>query len=63
MSRNKKINVKGVDILLYQEDQNDYISLTDMARHKESQHTDDIIKNWMKNRNTIELLGFWAFGK
>ena len=59
MSKNKKINVKGVDILLYQEDQNDYLSLTDIARHKESQHTDDIIKNWMRNRNTIELLGFW----
>nr|WP_317195283.1 KilA-N domain-containing protein [Sphingobacterium multivorum] len=30
-----------------------------MARHKDSAHTDDLIKNWMRNRNTIELLGFW----
>src|SRR5690606_13489311 len=59
MNKNKKINVQGVDILLYQEHQNDYISLTDIARHKDSAHTDDIIKNWMRNRNTIELLGFW----
>ncbi|MGV0831098.1 hypothetical protein ACTS9D_02585 [Empedobacter brevis] len=27
--------------------------------HKDSEHTDDIVKNWMRNRNTIELLGFW----
>lgn len=59
MAKNKKINVQGVDILLYQEHQNDYISLTDIARHKDSAHTDDLIKNWMRNRNTIELLGFW----
>jgi KilA-N domain. len=59
MAKNKKINVHGVDILLYQEHQNDYISLTDIARHKDSAHTDDLIKNWMRNRNTIELLGFW----
>ncbi len=59
MTKNKKINVQGVDILLYQENQNDYIWLTDIARHKDSAHTDDLIKNWMRNRNTIELLGFW----
>jgi len=33
--------------------------LTDIARHKDSEHTDSIIQNWMRNRNTIELLGFW----
>ncbi|WP_282635446.1 KilA-N domain-containing protein [Sphingobacterium thalpophilum] len=59
MTKNKKINVQGVDILLYQEHQNDYISLTDIARHKDSAHIDSIIQNWMRNRNTIELLGFW----
>ncbi|MDF2853386.1 MAG: DNA-binding protein [Sphingobacterium multivorum] len=59
MAKNKKINVQGVDILLYQEHQNDFISLTDIARHKDSAHIDSIIQNWMRNRNTIELLGFW----
>lgn len=59
MTNNKKINVQGVDIFLFQEHQNDYISLTDIARYKNSEHTDDLIKNWMRNRNTIELLGFW----
>ena len=59
MPKSKKINVQGVDIVLYQENENDYISLTDIARHKDSEHTDSIIQNWMRNRNTIELLGFW----
>src|SRR5690606_28520627 len=59
MAKDKTINVKGVDILLYQNNDEDFISLTDIARHKDSQHTDDLVKNWMRNRNTIELLGFW----
>ncbi|TJZ63299.1 KilA-N domain-containing protein [Sphingobacterium olei] len=59
MNKNKKINVKGVDILLYQNNHEDFISLTDIARHKDPNHTDDLVKNWMRNRNTIELLGFW----
>lgn len=59
MAKNKKITVKGIDIILYEENQQDYISLTDIARHKDADNADDIIKNWMRNRNTIELLGLW----
>jgi len=59
MAKNKKINVQGLDIVLYEDNQHDYISLTDIARHKDAVNTDDIVKNWMRNRNTIELLGFW----
>jgi hypothetical protein len=59
MAKNKKINVLGIDIVLYEDNKEDYISLTDIARHKDVNNTDDIIKNWMRNRNTIELLGFW----
>jgi hypothetical protein len=33
--------------------------LTDIAKYKDPTNTDDIIKNWLRNRNTIELLGFW----
>lgn len=33
--------------------------MTDIARYKASSSTDDIIKNWLRNKNTIELLGFW----
>jgi hypothetical protein len=59
MAKNKKINVQGIDILLYENNHTDFISLTDIARHKDAENTDDIVKNWMRNRNTIELLGFW----
>ena len=59
MSKNKKIEVKGTEITIYQGELNDYISLTDIARHKDAVHTDTIIQNWLRNRNTIELLGFW----
>ncbi len=59
MAKNKKINVQGVEIVLYEDNSSDFISLTDIARHKDPVHTDIIIQNWMRNRNTIELLGFW----
>jgi hypothetical protein len=59
MAKNKTIKVKGTEITLFSEGNTDFISLTDIARHKDPEHTDDIIKNWLRNRNTIELLGFW----
>ncbi len=59
MAKNKTINVKGTAITVSQGPQADFISLTDIAKHKDSSNTDDIIKNWLRNRNTIELLGFW----
>ena len=59
MGKNKSINVQGVSIVLYEVNNEDFISLTDIARHKDPLHTDTIIQNWMRNRNTIELLGCW----
>ena len=59
MAKSKKIYVKGVEIAILKEDNDDFISLTGIARHKDPEHTDTIIQNWMRNRNTIELLGFW----
>ena len=59
MVKNKTINVKGSKILIISSSDDDFISLTDIARYKDPEHIDDIIKNWMRNRNTIELLGFW----
>ena len=54
-----KIEARGREITVLKIDQEDFLSLTDIARHKDSKHTDTIIHNWMRNRNTIELLGFW----
>lgn len=36
-----------------------YISLTDIAKHKEPERADHVIQNWMRNRNTVEFLGIW----
>ena len=53
------IHAKGFEIGIYTEDfQNEYISLTDIARYK-SDEPNDAIKNWMRSRDTIEFLGLW----
>lgn len=54
-----KISVKNTDVSILTVNETDFISLTDIAKHKDAEHTDDIIKNWLRNRNTIELLGLW----
>jgi len=37
----------------------EYICITDIAKFKNSDRTDDLIRNWLRNRNTIEFLGIW----
>lgn len=59
MAKNTHIEVKGTEITIFKAGMYDFISLTDIARYKDAANTDDIIKNWLRNRNTIELLGFW----
>lgn len=59
MTRTNKIEVKGHLITIVKMEQEDFISLTDIARFKDAEHTDVIIQNWMRNRNTVELLGLW----
>ena len=59
MAKNKKISVLGTEITISSQTASEYISLTDIARYKDSANTDTIIQNWLRNRNTIELLGFW----
>ncbi len=59
MAKNEKIAVKGLEIVVYYDKKEDFISLTDIARYKNSKHTDIVIQNWMRSRTTIELLGFW----
>ena len=55
----KKIKVKGTEIVLFTKEKEDYISITDIARFKDSERSDYIIQNWMRNRNTIEFIGLW----
>jgi len=59
MAKNRKIMVKEIEVKINLMQETDYISLTDIARYQETQHTNDVIRNWLRNRNTIELLGLW----
>jgi hypothetical protein len=55
----EKIKVLETDVSVYTKEQEDYICLTDIARYKNAEGTDDLIRNWLRNRNTIEFLGIW----
>ena len=53
------IHAKGMEIAIYTENfQDEYISLTDIARYK-SDTPKDVIQNWMRGKDTIEFLGLW----
>ncbi len=53
------VEVKGTAITILSQTDKDYISLTDIARFKDSERSDYIIQNWLRTRNTIEFLGIW----
>ncbi|HBB06463.1 MAG TPA: DNA-binding protein [Bacteroides sp.] len=53
-----KITVKDTTVTIISVNENDYISLTDIARYKSDDPT-AVIGNWLRNRNTIEYLGVW----
>lgn len=55
----EKIVVKGKNIEILSKGETEYISLTSIAKYKNSKEPKDIIKNWIRNRNTIEYLGLW----
>lgn len=53
------IHANGIDIAIYTQDfENEFISLTDIARYK-SDDPAAVIQNWMRNRDVIEFLGLW----
>ena len=58
-STEAKIEVRGTEISVIRREGADYISLTDIAKSKNANHPDDLIRNWLRNRNTLELLGIW----
>ena len=55
----QKIKVKGTEIVIFSQKKKDYISLTDIAKHKNPEAPRDIIKNWIRTRSTIEFIGIW----
>jgi hypothetical protein len=57
--KNKVIDVNGISVAVNIKDTREYISITDIAKYKNPDAPADIIKNWLRNKNTIELLGLW----
>lgn len=55
----KKIEVIGKEIAIIQNRKEDYISITDIAKYRNPDSPADIVKNWLRSKNTIELLGLW----
>ena len=53
-----KIIVQNTQVTVISVNDNDYISITDIAKYK-SDEPNSVIGNWMRNRNTIEYLGLW----
>lgn len=54
------IHAKGIDIGIYTTNfENEFISLTDIAKYRNEDDPRFVIQNWMRNRNTIEFLGVW----
>ena len=54
-----KLNVNEIEIVLYKQNEEEYISITDMAKFRDSERTNYIIQNWMRTRSTVEFLGLW----
>lgn len=58
--KNKVIMVQNVQITVSFDERNDYICISDMAKAKEGgSRAADVIKNWIRNRITLEFLGTW----
>lgn len=51
--------VKGTEVAISNRDEKDFISLTDIARHRDAERSDYILQNWLRNRGTIEFIGLW----
>lgn len=55
----EKINVQGQSVSVISINNQDFISITDIAKHRSPDTPADIIKNWMRSKSTIEFLGLW----
>lgn len=54
------LHANGIDIRVYTENYKDeFISLTDIAKYRNSDDPRFVIQNWMRNKDTIEFLGLW----
>ena len=60
MGKNKVIMVQIINVTVSEENFDDYICITDIAKAKVGESRGaDVVKNWMRNRATLEFLGTW----
>ncbi len=59
MAKTLSLLVKGITITVIKAGNDDFISLTDIARNKNADEPKDVVRNWMRSRTTIEFLGLW----
>ena len=58
--KNRIIDVQNIKITVSKEELDDYICITDIAKAKAGESRGaDVVKNWLRNRNTLEFLGTW----
>ncbi len=55
----KTLTVEGKEIVVFSKNEEEYISLTDIARYKNPEEPKDVVKNWLRSKSTIEFLGLW----
>lgn len=58
-AKRTSIQVQGTPVTVLSRDRQDFICLTDIAKRKNPEHSDDVIRNWLRSRNTVEFLGVW----
>jgi hypothetical protein len=58
-SKKSTIQVQGHAVTVVAQSASDYISLTDIARYRNTQEPFAVINNWMRSRSPIEFIGLW----
>jgi len=59
IAKKESFNVQGTEISVLMHRQDDYISLTDMAKYKNAEATGLVISHWLSTRYTVEFMGVW----
>ena len=59
MNRGRVINVKDTNVALFQKSDENFISLTDIAKYRNKENPAEIISLWLRTFSTIEYLGLW----
>ena len=59
MAKTQSLTVKDTTVRSFVQNGMDYICITDIARQKNALEPKDVVKNWMRLKNTIEYLGVW----